>query len=360
MGLVTPRNPVDQGSLKDKIKKEALRLGFCAVGVAPPEALSSREAPLERWIQSGLAGHLDYMNSFSDRHQKLLERIPTVRSILVVAAAYGGAPASDPCPPNSGKIAQYARGRDYHRAIRKRLKQLEHFIRSHVDGSVEILSCVDTGAVQERALAEAAGLGFFGKNTCLILPKGGSYVFLAALLTTVPLVPDQPIRKNCGDCTLCIQACPTQALQKPFELDARCCISSLTIELRGPVEPELRPLVHNWLFGCDVCQEVCPYNRKPAETTWPEFKIGAGAGTHMEVRGLLPLRTREAFLDRFAGTPLVRAKREGIVRNAALVAGNSGDPRLLPALQETLQQDPDPSVREQAAWSIQKIQNLSP
>lgn len=350
---------MDPENLKQKIKREALRLGFCAVGIAPPEALSAREAPLKRWIQSGLAGHLDYMNDFFDRQRQLLNRIPTVRSILVVAAAYGGASQEEPCPPDSGRVARYAWGKDYHRALRKRLKQLERFIRSEIEGPADILWCIDTGAVQERVLAESAGLGFFGKNTCLILPKGGSYVFLAALLTTVPLPPDRPIRKDCGDCSLCIQACPTQAFQKPFELDARRCISSLTIELRGPVKPELRPLVHNWIFGCDICQEVCPYNKKPVLTTWPEFKIGAGAGTHIKLEGLLQLRTREAFLDRFAGTPLVRAKREGMVRNAALAAGNLRASELVPALRETLQEDPDPSVREQAAWALQKIQNPS-
>ena len=349
------------GELTEKIKKEARHLGFLAVGVAPPSALEERRSQLTNWIQSGFAGKLHYMENFLQRQQALLSRIPDLRSILVLAVSYAKA-SRETNSPSWGKVARYARGKDYHRVIEKRLKKLEAFIQAQVpdSDSVRTVRCVDTGALQERVLAEMAGIGFFGKNTCLILPKGGSFVFLAALLTNLPLEPDEPISWDCGDCSLCLQACPTQALVKPYELDARRCISYLTIELKGSIDPELRPSVHNWLFGCDICQEVCPYNKRAAPATWEEFQPKGDRNGELPLEELLQIKTEEAFLDRFAGTPLMRAKRTGIVRNAAVVAGNSRNTQLIPALQKTLAKDPSPLVQEHAAWALEKITDGRP
>lgn len=189
----------------------------------------------------------------------------------------------------------------------------------------------------------------------MIRPQGGSFYFLAALLTDCELTADEPIGWNCGACTLCLEACPTQALVRPYELDARRCISNLTIEWKGPIEPALRPLMGTWIFGCDICQEVCPYNRKAQETQWNEFKPESGAGATLSIQEILAIRTEESFLKRFAGTPLMRAKREGLLRNAAVAAGNLKDPGLIPALKEAVYLDSSPLVREHATWALEQI-----
>ncbi len=343
--------------LKEAIKKEALRLGFRAVGIAPPLGLQAREADLTQWLSNGFAGQLGYMEQFFKRKARFLADFDDMRSVVVLAAPYGNGSVPPNHLPGTGRIARYAWGRDYHRVLQKRLKSLEGFIRSQVKDPLRIVRTVDTGPVLERALAEAAGIGFFGKNTCLILPKGGSFIFLAALLTNLELPPNQPIRWDCGACTLCLEACPTQAFVKPYELDARRCISYLTIELKGALDPKLRPLVKDWIFGCDICQEVCPYNAQSLRVSWPEFRPEAGAGGFISLQELLACRTEEAFLQRFAGTPLTRAKREGLLRNAAVAAGNLRDSHLSPILQETVHNDPSPIVREQAAWALDQIRN---
>jgi epoxyqueuosine reductase len=344
------------GHLTQDVKNEALRLGFSSVGIAPPAALTQRNPELTRWISSGFSGRMTYMEKFLGRQEKLLAGFQDLRSIVVLAAPYQPPAAADGGgTAGAGLVARYAWGRDYHKAIRKRLKPLEAFLQSQHPGA-RTLASVDTAPLPERTLAQAAGLGFFGKNTCLIRPKGGSYFFLSALLTNLELAPDKPISWDCGACTLCLQACPTQALARPYELDARRCIAYLTIELQGPMEPALRPLVGNRLFGCDICQEVCPYNAPSPETgPWPEFSQESGAGAALPLSEVLSLRSEEAFLKRFAGTPLMRSKREGFLRNACTVAGNLKDPSLIKPLQACLEEDPSSLVREQAAWAIGQI-----
>jgi len=291
------------------------------------------------------------MQDFFRRRSEFADRFPDLRSILVLSVPYDDAPGNrpsgppDPARPAAGRVARYAKGRDYHREIRKKLKLLTQTIHSLAGAQTRVIATVDTSAVQERVLAESAGLGFFGKNTCLIRPKGGSYFFLCALLTDLDLVSDPPIQWDCGSCTLCIEACPTQALTQPYQLDAGRCISALTIELRGPVPEPIRPKMGNWVFGCDICQEVCPYNHGP----------GAGEESLIPLADLLSLRTEAQFLDQFAGTALTRAKREGLLRNAAIAAGNSKDSTLIPALQETLAQDSSAVVREHAAWALNQL-----
>ncbi len=341
--------------LTSALKEEAIRLGFQAVGIAPPGALQARGQDLARWISAGFAGRLEYMEAFFERQARLLGRFPDLKSIIVVALSYGGESPPAPSKPGAGRIARYAWGGDYHRVIEKVLKRLESFIKTQVKDPPRFVRSIDTGPIQEKVLAEAAGLGFFGKNTCLIRPKGGSFFFLATLLTNLELIPDEPIRWDCGSCTLCLQACPTQALVRPYELDARRCISYLTIELKETIEPALRPLVQDWLFGCDICQEVCPYNRKALQQSRNELQPLAGAGAQLPLEELLNCRTEEAFLDRFAGTPLTRPKRAGLLRNAAIVAGNTGDPQLVPSLKEALCNDTSSLVRQHAAWALGQI-----
>lgn len=343
-------------SLTQRIKREALALGFDGVGVAPPSALQAGQEEMARWLRNGFAGRLQYMETFFKRQARFLAGMPDLKSILVVSASY--APNANPAAEaGTGRIARYAVGRDYHRAIEKRLRRLAAFIRSQSDPPIRIIPAVDTRPLHEKALAEMAGLGFVGKNSCLIRPKGGSYFFLGVLLTNLELVPDEPLRWDCGACTLCLKACPTQALVRPYELDARRCISYLTIELKEPIEPELREHLGEWLFGCDICQEVCPYNRKAKETEWEEFRPAAGAGGRYPLKELLECRSEEQFLRRFAGTPIMRAKRAGFLRNAAIAAGNSRDPALVGILGEVFKQDPSPMVRRHAAWALGRLCN---
>jgi len=312
---------------------------------------------LTRWITAGFAGELGYMEAFFERQERLTKEFPDLKSIIVVAVPYDSFRGVHPSPqPGTGRIARYAWGRDYHRAMGKRLKRLESFIRSQgLDPPPRLVRCVDTSPIQERALAEVSGLGFFGKNSCLIRPNGGSFFFLGALLTNLELVPDEPIRWDCGACTLCLEACPTQALIRPYELDARRCISYLTIELKTAIDPHLRPRIQDWIFGCDICQEVCPYNRKADQTPWEEFKPAAGAGTCQPLKEILECRSDEEFLERFSGTPLMRAKRDGLLRNASICAGNAKDPRMIPALGKTLAEDSSALVRQHAAWALGKL-----
>ena len=347
----------DEDRLTRAIKEEALQLGFLSAGVAGPESLNSRRAELERWLSLGHSGGLAYMESFFQRQAKTLAGFPHTRSIIVLAAAYGPGPIPPAAPEGEplGRVARYARGRDYHRAIRKRIRRLEQFIRARAGAGVRTLHCVDKGPLQERALAEAAGLGFIGKNTLLIRPGSGSFLFLAALLTDLELIPDPPLAWDCGSCTLCLEACPTGALVAPYQLDAGLCISNLTIENRGPIPVDLRPKVGNWLFGCDICQEVCPYNRGRNPPQWKEFEPASGAGSAIPLGPLLRERSESRHGTRFAGTALMRPGRPGLLRNTAVAAGNSGSPEMVPDLLQALQNDPDPTVRGHCAWALGKI-----
>ncbi len=344
----------------ETIKAEALRLGFLAVGITSAHSLKNREADLSAWLRAGSAGPLHYMEAFFERQACFLSDFSDLKSIIVLAVSY--ARHSNPNRPHepSGRIARYAAGRNYHRVLVNRLKRLESFIRAEAaaGNSVRIRRAVDTSPIQERVLAEAAGLGFFGKNTCLIRPRGGSFFFLSALLTNLELQADQPIRWDCGGCTLCIEACPTDALRKPYHLDANRCISSLTIEAKGPTEAGLRPHLQDWLFGCDICQEVCPYNKRIAADQppiWPELDTSAGLGIHHPLASVLSLRTQEAFLQTFSGTSLTRPGREGLLRNAAIVAGNLKNPGPIPQLSDSLFNDSSTMVRQHAAWALGRI-----
>lgn len=298
------------------------------------------------------------MQEFFARQQKFLAGFPEARSVIVLGADYSNQPRSQTGPeePASGRIARYALSRDYHDLLRARLKKLQAAIQQlNPEKPLRFRSTVDTSAVQERALAEAAGLGFFGKNTCLIRPKGGSFFFLCTLITDLDLgiQTAAPNPWNCGACTLCLEACPTGALAEPYRLDASRCISSLTIENKGPVEASLRPKMGDWIFGCDICQEVCPYNR--AKDFTPAEDSPAILTEKIPLKEILKCRSEEQFQTLFRGTPLTRPGREGLVRNAAIAAGNLKDPALIPLLEDCLSQDTSALVRDHAAWALKQI-----
>ena len=278
--------------------------------------------------------------------------LPEVRSVVMVAMNYGADP-----PTAGARIARYARGADYHDVLRARLKQLLAWVQTQAPGC-RGRGVVDTAPLLERDFARRAGLGWFGKNTMLINKRLGSYCFLGALLLDIELPPDAPhVAAHCGTCTACLDACPTGAFVGPGVLDSRRCISYLTIELRGPIPVDLRQPLGDWLFGCDVCQEVCPWNRKALPASDPALQPRPELET-VDPAALLAL-TEEEFRQRFRGTALYRTRRAGLLRNAAIVLGNLRDPAALPALRHALD-DPEEIVRDAARWAVAEIEARTP
>jgi epoxyqueuosine reductase len=272
--------------------------------------------------------------------------LPGARSVVAVALGYK--PAAE--DPRRQGVASYARGRDYHDVMRERLDELAESVRELAGRDVGTRVAVDTSAVLERDLAARAGLGWIGKNTNLLAPELGSLFFIGVVLTTIALVSDGPLPDRCGTCTACLEACPTQAFVTPYVLDARRCISYLTIEHRGAIDEDLREGIGDWLFGCDVCQDVCPWNAKARPAREPTFTPTAPMEPLTELLSFTP----EAFRARFRGSAMSRAKRAGLLRNAALVLGNRADAGAVPALVEAMA-DPEPIVRDAARWALGKV-----
>lgn len=339
-------------ALTERIREAAAALGFAPVGFTSADPLEEDRARLLAWVAGGAHGAMDYMAAEPARRADPRAIFPEARSVISLGMTY--APPRGEAEPAGARVARYARGRDYHKLIWKRLRQLEEAIAALSGRPFAGRTFVDTGPLLERALARRAGLGFVGKNTMLIHPLHGSYLFLASVLTDLELAPDLPSRTSCGSCRLCLDACPTQALE-PMRLDATRCLSYLTIEERGPIARELRPAVGEWAFGCDICQEVCPYNRHATPTSEPDFAPGRGAGGALDLAKVLAMGDREGFLERFAGTPLTRPKREGLVRNACLAAAHTGRHDLVPLLSERLERDASALVRAHAAWALGRL-----
>ncbi|MDB5386019.1 MAG: queG 1 [Planctomycetaceae bacterium] len=336
-----------------EIKAEAQRLGFELVGIAPAVSPVGFSA-LKDWLDHGYAGEMQYLQRRREAYGNPESVLPGVRSIIMLGKNYKTAEPDDPSASTDARVSRYAWGTaDYHDVLRKLLKQLAAFVKQQ-EPLAKTRGIVDTAPLLERDFARLAGLGWFGKNTLLINKWRGSFLFLCALLTDLELEPDAPHEtSHCGTCTRCLDACPTDAFVAPYVLDARKCISYLTIELRGPIPEPLRPGIGDWLFGCDVCQDVCPWNRKSPTTTTSAFQPRA-ALQPADASRLLQL-TPEQFDAEFGETPLSRPGRAGILRNAAIVLGNSQDPVAIPALTRGLQ-DVDPVIREACEWAIHRIE----
>lgn len=344
-------------SLDRRVRERALALGFDVVGVArADEPLTAEHARYESFVQAGMHGDMAYLAANAQARLRLdTEHIlPGARSVICVGKRYARPDTS--ATGVSPKIARYARGRDYHSFLKKRLRKLADFVREAAPGQQARALC-DIEPVLERAWASRAGLGFVGKNGLIITPGQGSYQLLGEVVTTAVLVPDTPMAERCGSCTRCLDACPTGAFPQPFVLDARRCISYLTIEAKAPPPEELRAAVGEHLFGCDVCQDVCPFNRTapPPEETTREF----APATQWQRRSLADLVAMEAatFEAVTPGSPLRRAGREGIARNAALVAANRlragrGDDADRACLEAAAAHD-HASVRDIAAWGLE-------
>jgi len=340
--------------LKAILRERAHALGFDLFGVARATPAETRAA-YEEWVRAGRHGEMAYMARDPERRADPRRVWPEAASIVVVGLNYRPADEATEqrADPRRGQFARYALGDDYHELMAERLRGLLAVAREvagpHVAGRVY----VDAGPLLERDLAVRAGLGWFGKNTMLLHRRLGSYFFLGALLLNVELPPDGPTSAHCGRCDRCLIACPTGAFVAPYVLDARRCISYLTIELKGPIPRELRPLIGNWVFGCDLCQEVCPWNRKAPATREPAFapRPGLPAPELVELLALTP----EEFRTRFRGSPVQRAKRRGLLRNVCVALGNSGDRTAIPHLARALHGDPEPLVRGHAAWALGRL-----
>jgi epoxyqueuosine reductase len=340
--------------LEDRIKEQALKLGFDLVGIAA--ATEAETFPAYRqWLQQGMAGAMDYLMRHAEARRHPQAIFGPVRSLVVVAMNYKPADThAGAATPLTGKVARYARGVDYHELLWRRLDDLLAWIQDQVPGC-KGRSVVDTAPLLERDFARRAGLGWFGKNTMLLHKHLGSYFYLGALLLDLALHPDPPHDgQHCGTCTACLDACPTAAFTGPGNLDARKCISYLTIELRGTIPAELREPMGDWVFGCDICQEVCPWNRKGPAGTEPAFQESYPSG-RIDLVALLEM-SKEEFRRRFRHSPLWRPRWIGMRRNAAIALGNLGDPAARAAL-ERAACDADEIVREAAQWALRRLQN---
>ena len=334
--------------LEERLKAQADVLGFDLVGIAPAAPADGFDR-LSEWLARGYAGAMGYMERRHAAREHPNSILPEVRSVVMTALNYfpgeefaGG--------EGQGGIARYARGRDYHDVLRERLRALLDWLQQEQPGC-RGRAVVDTAPLLERDFARRAGLGWFGKNTMLIHPRLGSYFFLGALLVDIELQPDSPFsRSHCGTCTACLDACPTDAFAGPGWLDARLCISYLTIELREAIPLELRAGVGDWMFGCDVCQEVCPWNRK-APVGELESVLPAG----LDLRAMLSL-TAEEFRKTFQDTALERTGFDGIRRNAAIVLGNVGTRGDVEVLRMALQKELPAVVRDAVFWAIERIE----
>jgi epoxyqueuosine reductase len=334
--------------LTQELKAEALRLGFDRAGACPAVAPPGR-SHFQDWLAAGYAGQMQFFQRRAAAYDHPENVLDGARSLLMLSVNYR-TEAPRPTRPGQGRISRYAWGEaDYHDEIHSRLKDLGRFVHKHVP-EARVRGVVDTAPLLEHEFARLAGLGWTGKNTLLLDRQAGSWFFLAALLTDLELDYDQPLTTDhCGTCTACLDACPTGAFPQPYVLDARRCISYLTFELREAIPAGLRESLGDWLFGCDVCQEVCPWNRRAPASRLACFS----PQTDRNPTGLAELffLTDEAFRTRFRRTPLWRAKRRGILRNAAIVLGNRPAADAVPALTKGLC-DPEPLIREACAWAL--------
>jgi epoxyqueuosine reductase len=337
------------------LEEKARAAGFDLVGVTAAEPLVRGGERLRRWQEAGMAADMGYMRRpvglLSDprRLQK------SARSVVSLGVSYypGDHPEN---LEGGGRVARYAWGKDYHLVIKERLYELRAELEEALGCRIKARAFTDAVPLLERSAAQHAGLGFFGRNSCLINGEIGSYFFIADLILDQEIEPDGEGTGTCGKCTRCMSKCPTGAIKAPGVVDARLCISYLTIENKDEIPRELRKAVGDWAFGCDVCQEVCPYNKRKATLSrWAEFSANSGTGPYLEITEVLGIRTDEEFEERFGETPLTRPGRAGLLRNCCVAAGNLKLDEAVPALVRALHEDVSPLVRGHAAWALGEI-----
>ncbi len=363
----TDTRELTREALTERIRERAYALGFDLVRITDAEPLPRAEQALKTRIAAGFFEGMDWLTperaEVSSDPRALL---PGARSVVALGVFYLTDAPRDLSAPGEphGRLASYAWGDDYHEVIRRKLDALAAFVRElAAPGDEKSIVFCDTGRMVDRAVAERAGLGWYGKNTNILTKGWGSWVFLAELVTSLDLAPDAPLAANCGQCEVCLHACPTNAFVAPYVLDARRCISYLTIEHRGAIPLELRPLIGAHIFGCDICQQVCPVNLVAERRLRASGRLGAGdrlefrprtqVGSSPELISLLALDDA-GFRERFSHSPIKRAKRRGLLRNVCVALGNLGDPVAIPALIAALG-DAEPLVRGHAAWALGRL-----
>jgi epoxyqueuosine reductase len=345
-------------TLNADLKAELFQLGFSAAGITtlqPPAHIQTYRA----WIENGSHAEMAYLASEPAMQRRADPRLiaPEASALVVVALPYPN-PGTAPGPASSaphGRVASYAWGADYHDLIPPRLNQAAHALEIRLGHPIATRAYTDTGPILERDMAQAAGLGWIGKHSCLILPGKGSFFLLGVLFIQAELEPDPPFADDhCGSCSRCIEACPTGCIQNNRTLDARRCISYLTIENKGQIPPDLRSSLGDWVFGCDICQQVCPWNLRFAHSPATLDLQPRPQNARPDLLHELAL-TQEAFSQKFRGSSVKRAKRRGYLRNIAVALGNSADPSAAPALVTCLQNEPEALVRRHAAWALGRL-----
>jgi len=343
--------------MKEIIRRRARELGFddCRFTAAAAPASANR---FQNWLAEKQHGEMAWLERTVSKRIEPQEVLPGAKSIICLVASYAAKiPNSGLRTPNSAFIARYARFTDYHDVLGERLKPLTAFVNQLGGKEARSLWYVDTGPLLERDFAQRAGLGFVGKHTNVIGQKFGNWILLAEIITTLELEPDAPEKNHCGKCARCLAACPTNAITAPFQLDARKCISYLTIELKGAIPVELRPAIGNRIFGCDDCLAVCPWNRFAREGNL----MKAHSRPELAAPDLIELLQLDeaGFKSRFAGTPILRTKRRGLLRNVCVALGNTGDASALPHLQKAAR-DSGPLIAEHAHWAVGQIESRKP
>ena len=339
--------------IEQSIKNLGTKLGFDLIGITTAEPFVRDENAALKRVRQGLMDGLPwYTEERVQKANRPTTLLPEAKSIVSLAISYFTGESDTDHDRVTGKVARYAWGNDYHLVIKERLDKFVNGLPAIAGRPVKTRRFVDDGPMNDRAAAERAGIGFFGKNTNILTPSHGSWVFLSQVITDLELKPDLPLSKNCGDCVRCIDACPTNAIVAPYTIDNRRCISFFTIELRGPIPIEMRPLIGDWVFGCDICQDVCPVNREAKFSTEVYFQKRRG----FAAPELLPLLEMDdnAFSLKFRNSAIKRAKRVGLQRNVCVALGNIGDPSAIPALSKALNKA-DPVVKMHAAWALGRI-----
>jgi epoxyqueuosine reductase len=349
---------VNLRELPQAIKSKAVEAGFDLCGIAPVHDFPELSR-FPEWIAEGRAGEMKYLESRDEsgqlRRASLKSTLPWARSVVVCAVNYNTAHPYSAEVSNRGRgwISRYAWSReDYHDSVLRRLREVEAKLKEISPTEIETRSYVDTGPIVERVYARYAGIGWQGKNTCIINQKIGSWLFLGVIVTSLELAPDLPAPDRCGTCTRCIDACPTHAFVGPHQLDSNKCIAYLTIEKRGPIPEEFREAIGHHVFGCDICQDVCPWNRKAPATDKPEFQPREGL-VNPALAWLAEI-SEEEFCEKFRGSPIKRTKRAGLRRSALIAIGNSGDRSLLPIAERTCD-DSDLVISEAAQWAKARL-----
>jgi epoxyqueuosine reductase len=346
-------------SLEEAIRAQADRLGFVACGFVRADAAAGAGLDLKRWLEAGHHGTMGWMESRADQRASAQALWPDAQSAIALAMSY--APAGDPMAlgehPELGRISVYAQGGDYHKTVKKALKALARFIVAEGGGELKVF--VDTAPVMEKPIAQAAGIGWQGKHTNLVSREHGSWLFLGVILTNLELAPDPPADhgQHCGTCRRCLDACPTDAFDGPHRIDARRCISYLTIEHDGPIPEEFRAAMGNRIYGCDDCLAVCPWNRFAEAAAANRAFLPRAELAAPRLADLLGL-DEAAFREMFAGSPIKRIGRGRMIRNCLIAAGNSGDASLARSIRPHLH-DPDPVVAEAAEWALAQIEGFS-